>query len=180
MRRVLATKQALSAPQPMFSYIERRMLECINAVVYFEDLGSVHQVAYLLEKTTSLISLNERALRPNYEWTCAYFSSELQLMHKLVNLYTESTKLLSTRPTGKDADSGQFRIAPVKLPSNVVQACLDLIANFRRMALRADPLIFDLSQNNFGDEYMKKAAQLVKLCSINLKVLKLDGNFLSH
>jgi len=48
------------------------------------------------------------------------------------------------------------------------------------MALRADPLIFDLSQNNFGDEYMKKAAQLVKLCSINLKVLKLDGNFLSH
>ena len=137
-------------------------------------------MAYLLEKTTSLISLNERALRPNYEWTCAYFASDLQLMHKLVNLYTESTKMLLSRPIEKDADCEQFRIAPVKLPSNVVSACLDLISNFRRMALRADPLIFDLSQNNFSDEYMKKATQLVKLCSTNLKVLKLDGNFLSH
>ena len=42
MRRVLATNQARSAPRPASSYIERRMLECIKTVVYFDDLGSVH------------------------------------------------------------------------------------------------------------------------------------------
>ena len=68
----------------------------------------------------------------------------------------------------------------MKLPTNVVSACLDLVAKFRRIALRADPLIFDLSHNSFSDEYMVRACQLIKLCSINLQVLKLDGNYLSH
>ena len=98
-------------------------------------------------------------------------------MHKLVNLYTESTKFTSKTQTGT---GGELRIAPVKLSGSVVSACLDLIAKFRRMALRADPLIFDLSHNSFSDEYMVRATQLVKLCSINLRVLKLDGNYLSH
>lgn len=66
------------------------MAESIKTPLYFDDLGSVHQVNYLLDKTASLVSLNERALRPSYQSTCAYFASDLQLIHKLVNTYAES------------------------------------------------------------------------------------------
>lgn len=74
----------------------------------------------------------------------------------------------------------ELRLAPVELPSSVIQKSLELIAKFRRLALRADPLIFDLSHNSFSDEYVQRAFNLVKLCSINLRVVKLDGNHLSH
>lgn len=72
--------------------VERRIMSCTKTQVYFEDLGSLTQVDYLLEKTASLVSQTERALRPSYHWTCAYFASDLMLMHKLVNLYSESVK----------------------------------------------------------------------------------------
>jgi len=71
-------------------------------------------------------------------------------------------------------------LAPIQLTDSVVKASLGLVSSFRRQALRADPIIFDLCHNSFSDEYMLRAAKLVKLCSINLQVLKLDGNYLSH
>ena len=61
-----------------------------------------------------------------------------------------------------------------------MQASLDLVAKFRKQALLADPLIFDLGGNSFSDEYMVRAVRLLRLCSINLQVLKLDGNYLSY
>ena len=64
------------------------MAESLKTPVWFNDLGSVNQVEYLLDKTASLISVTERALRPSYQSTCAYFSRDLLLMHKLVSLYT--------------------------------------------------------------------------------------------
>ena len=167
MQRIHKTQKLSNdaSQQNKRSYVERRIAESFKTQVFFDDLGSVKQVDYLLDKTSSLISLTERALRPSYQSTCAYFRSDLLLMHKLVNLYTESTQTHTRKLSEKD---NGLRIAPVKLPAKVVSACLDLVAKFRRIALRADPLIFDLSHNSFSDEYMVKACQLLKLCSINL------------
>ena len=67
------------------------MTASVKTQVYFDDQGAIHQVDYLLEKTGSLISLTERALKLSYHSTCAYFGTELLLMHKMVNLYTEAT-----------------------------------------------------------------------------------------
>ena len=141
------------------------MAESLKTPVFFDDLGSVNQVEYLLDKTSSLISVTERALRPSYQSTCAYFASDLLLIHKLVNLYTEGTQQAQQIRKQENNESlpgppqaAQMKLGPIKLPAKVVTACLDLIAKFRRLALRADPLIFDLSHNSFSDEYMAKAS----------------------
>lgn len=93
MNRIMKTRGVdLDSRQVKQSYLEKRMAGSILAPVFFDDLGSVNQVGYLLDKTSSLISATERTLRPNYQSTCAYFSRDLLLMHKLVNLYSESTQ----------------------------------------------------------------------------------------
>lgn len=46
--------------------IRQRMAESIKTLVFFDEMGALHQVDYLLEKTSSLISLSERSLRPSY------------------------------------------------------------------------------------------------------------------
>ena len=90
--------------------MERRIAVSFKTQVFFDDIGSVKQVDYLLDKTSSLVSLTERALRPSYQSTCAYFASDLLLIHKLVNLYTESTQTYTRKLSEKD---NKLRIAPV-------------------------------------------------------------------
>ena len=46
--------------------------------------------------------------------------------------------------------------------------------------LEADPVIFDMSNNSFSEIYMIKSINLLKMCSTNLVVLKLDGNPLNY
>ena len=46
--------------------VRARMADSIKTLVFFDEIGAVHQVDYLLEKTSSLISVAERALRPSY------------------------------------------------------------------------------------------------------------------
>lgn len=46
--------------------------------------------------------------------------------------------------------------------------------------LEADPVIFDMSNNSFSEMYMIKSINLLKMCSTNLMVLKLDGNPLNY
>ena len=46
--------------------------------------------------------------------------------------------------------------------------------------LEADPVIFDMSNNSFSEMYMIKSINLLKMCSTNLMMLKLDGNPLNY
>ena len=53
----------------------------------FSDLGSLSQFEYLLDRTNSVVDPDSRLLRLSYESTAGYFSPQLRLVHKLINLH---------------------------------------------------------------------------------------------
>jgi len=53
----------------------------------FDEVGSVHSAAYLLDNTESLVASSAHCLMLSYEASAAYFDPDLNLIHMLVNAH---------------------------------------------------------------------------------------------
>jgi hypothetical protein len=131
-------------------------------------------VSYLLENTESLFSTKNRSVRFTYKQMSAYFGTEHLLLHKLIHLH--HTSLMETSNLGdlKEIDTKKVDdIAP-----EIKQAKLDLVVLTRKFTVLVNARIFDISWNHFNESYMEKALSFMKICALDLTVLKLDGNYL--
>ena len=68
-------------------------------------------------------------------------------MHKLVYLYTEA--IANTLNS-----ESKLILAPAELDQDTFNESLALVQNFRERILKVDPVIFDMSNNDFSESYM--------------------------
>ena len=95
---------------------EVRQFSCIKSLVNFDDMASINSLAYLLDETNSLISINLRAFRPSYKYIGGYFPQDLLLMHKLALLFGRCI-------SNSGPELGNF--LPEYIPLQVKKTCLE-------------------------------------------------------